>query len=222
MAVLTISLNTVAIVSISRSSQLKEKPCYFLIQIQSVIDLVKGAISQPLFVYYLLSETLGVAHCQTNLLIKKIVVLPVVASILTLSLMNFERYTGVLHPFVHRTRLTKKIILKTVCFSFCLIFILSIILAIYGTFRRPLVIMMLALFLSSSIFIYVNIFFVARKSLYSHGIPYNHQTEGDRERMKRLIRFQKELKLARSCFRVLIAFIISYLPGQILVAMFAS
>ena len=46
----TILLNSVAILTISKSSQLKEKLCYFLVLVQSSLDLLVGVIIQPLFI----------------------------------------------------------------------------------------------------------------------------------------------------------------------------
>ena len=55
----TILLNSVAILTISKSSQLKEKLCYFLVLVQSSIDLVVGVIIQPLFIVMWANDAKG-------------------------------------------------------------------------------------------------------------------------------------------------------------------
>jgi purine-cytosine permease-like protein len=55
----TILLNSVAILTISKSSQFKEKLCYFLVLVQSSIDLVVGVIIQPLFIVMWANDAKG-------------------------------------------------------------------------------------------------------------------------------------------------------------------
>ena len=44
----TISLNGISIITIRRSCQLRSKVCYFVILLQSVVDLIVGAAGIPL------------------------------------------------------------------------------------------------------------------------------------------------------------------------------
>ena len=55
----TILLNSVAIRTISKSAQLKEKLCYFAVQLQSITDLLVGVVGLPLFILKLASEIKG-------------------------------------------------------------------------------------------------------------------------------------------------------------------
>ncbi len=55
----TTLLNSVAILTISKCSQLKEKLCYFLVLLQSAIDFLGGVINQPLFIIMFTSEAKG-------------------------------------------------------------------------------------------------------------------------------------------------------------------
>ena len=56
---LTILLNSVAIRTISKCSQLKNKLCYFLVLVQSVTDLLVGIIVLPLLAFALASNAKG-------------------------------------------------------------------------------------------------------------------------------------------------------------------
>ena len=52
----TVLLNGVSILTILRSSQLKKKVSYFLILLQSAIDLIFGAIALPLMIAYFIDR----------------------------------------------------------------------------------------------------------------------------------------------------------------------
>ena len=63
---MTITLNSIAIATISRCSQLKEKLCYFLIQVQSAVDLVTGVVGLSAVTFLLTSGLKGEANCSMN------------------------------------------------------------------------------------------------------------------------------------------------------------
>ena len=54
----TISLNGISIITIRKSSQLRNKICYFVILLQSIVDLGVSVLSILLFIYYLLFPVL--------------------------------------------------------------------------------------------------------------------------------------------------------------------
>lgn len=103
---LTISLSAVSIITIRRSSQLGSKVCYFVILLQSIVDLGVGVFSIPLFICYL-SPFLKNTNCHFSILGIQIGHLPVVWSIVALSatlssllwvlLIKFCTTTGLLH-----------------------------------------------------------------------------------------------------------------------------
>ena len=55
----TISLNSVAIRTISKSSQLKKKMCYFLVLVLSVADFLVGVLPLPLSIIVFANEIKG-------------------------------------------------------------------------------------------------------------------------------------------------------------------
>ena len=105
----TIILNAVAIITIWKSSQLSRKPCYFIILVQSVIDLAVGVVSIPLFIFYLKSGLRGDAnHCSIVFLAFRLTLLPVGLSTITLIALTLERYIAIVHPYSYSTKVTKK------------------------------------------------------------------------------------------------------------------
>lgn len=64
----TISLNAISVVTIRKSSQLKGKVCYFVILVQSAVDLGVGLLSIPLFISYLIFPFLNTGNCTVIIL----------------------------------------------------------------------------------------------------------------------------------------------------------
>jgi hypothetical protein len=58
----TILLNAISIITIFKSSQLNSKPCYFIILVQSVIDLAVGVLGIPLFLVFLVQGLTGTSN----------------------------------------------------------------------------------------------------------------------------------------------------------------
>ena len=102
----TVLLNVIAIVTIQRSCQLKNRLCYFAIVLQSAADTGVGCFTLPVTTFFLASPFLPVDHCiSVNLLLHKGYI-SVGISIITLSVITMERYVGVVHPYSYATLVT--------------------------------------------------------------------------------------------------------------------
>lgn len=64
----TILLNAVPIITISKSSQLKSKVCYFIILVQSLVASAVGVLGIPLFIVYMLGKMGLHSNCVALLL----------------------------------------------------------------------------------------------------------------------------------------------------------
>ena len=104
----TISLNGVAIVTILKSAQLKNKPCYFIILVQSVIDLAVGIFGIPMFLVFLSARISDVSSCAVVTLALDATFLSVALSTVTLSAMTMERYIAILHPYSYTIQVTRR------------------------------------------------------------------------------------------------------------------
>ena len=203
----TISLNGLSVITIRKSSQLRNKVCYFVILLQSVVDLGVGVVSIPLFICYLIFPFLHTANCiLITLALRTSYVLPGL-SIVTLSAMAIERYIGVLHPFAYRTKVTSKRILIYVCGNG-----LAFIAVLAYSFRDPNFLAIYARLLISIFFIligfvYTRIYLVIRKLIRSEKRP---TCESSGSQVKRQI--IRESRRARSCFLVVICFVVFLLP----------
>ena len=107
----TISLNGISVVTIRKSSQLRSKVCYFVILLQSIVDLGVGLLGIPLFLYVLIAPFRKIQNCTVIFLVLRASYLPLGLSVATLSAMPMERYIGVLYPYQYQAKITKKRIL---------------------------------------------------------------------------------------------------------------
>ena len=119
-------LNTVVILSIWKSSQLRKKLCYFMILVLSSIDLLVVIFIHPLLIvwsnlWYFEDSNILVGKEQDLLILTGTSF--VVSSQIGLFTMTLERYMGLAYPLFHKTTITKRkmIIVLAGLHSFALI-----------------------------------------------------------------------------------------------------
>ena len=218
----TVLLNGISIFTILKCSQLNEKVSYFIILIQSAVDLITGLIAIPLQMSFVLLR--DIIHVQSELVCRltatfNYILFPL--SFFTLCALSFERYMGVVHPFIHRTQVTKKRILT---FESCtgLLLVFYVFSAPTNTSGKTADIFATTITLIAFLFLvfaYTSIFFTARKSLYSGNrlaVGARQPSTSDTKANKRLV---KEWKLAKSCFMVTCTFGLCILPGIVLASL---
>ena len=200
-------LNLLSVLTIRKSSQLKRKQCYFVILIQSAIDLGVGFISIPFFAVFLALPLLQIDNCITVVvLVLSSFPLPAF-SLVTLIAMTIERYVGVLHPYSYETLVTKRriaIFVGSGSFVYLIIIVSSIRIpsVMYNSFS----LMMLAYFIFIT-YTYTKIYVVLRKLSHSERRPVDVVNE---PRGKR--RLLREIMRIKSCFIVVLSFAVCMLP----------
>lgn len=216
-AIATVFLNASTVITIWRSSRLKEKLSFFLIMVQSLIDLGVGMVAGPIFTSFLASEINGNASCWLYLAARRTSSMATILSIMVLSGMNFERYMGVVHPFVHRCYVTRRKLL-TYVIIFCLFCV--ILFAISFVYKKPLLIfsgVIVVVFIITTVFSQTRIFLVAKKASGQIAIDVNTARTDLSLQNRNRRRFLSELKLAKSCYFIVICYLVCYLPANILV-----
>jgi hypothetical protein len=209
----TIILNAVPIITIWKSSQLNRKPCYFIILVQSFIDLAVGLVSIPLFIFYLSSFFRGKEHyCSVANLALLFTIVPAGLSAIALIALTFERYVAIVHPYSYSTGVTKKKLLTFIaCCSAIEISLLilghwiQLVFRVYSLIRRILIFLLI-------VFAYTRIYLVVRKISRSHAQCKPEDSFSD-ENLTRLKLFLREVKQAKACFAVAICFfVLNFLP----------
>ena len=206
---LTVLLNLVATVTILKSHQLKNKLCYFLILIQSAVDLGIGSLGMPLIIYYLVTPFVAIQNCAASIGALKLSVLPTTVSIFTSCAMSFERYIGILHPYKYASLLSKKRIKTYLVFGVVVsitVVVLSFFFAgIVGTFLQ----LILPFFIIFTAFVYTRIYLVVRRLHRSEARPTPYPKDENQTRKKLFLR---QIKYAKSCFLVVVCFVVSFMP----------
>ena len=206
----TILLNAVSIMTISKSSQLKSKPCYFIILIQSAADLVVGVLGIPLYLANLSGEIRGDSNCVVAVLAHRLSRITVGISTLILFGMTLERYIAVLHPYSY-SRVTKKKILIFACFAAKGVVFVAILSSAIRVLRSIFITATVTLFFIFATFVYTRIYLVVIKMVDSQNNT--HSVAVTEENITRKKRFLQEIKQAKSCFLVVMCyFILCFLP----------
>lgn len=198
-----ILLNAISVITVLKSSQMKNKPCYFIILVQSVIDLAVGVFAIPIFLVYLIGGMTETMNCFRVLALRT-TLLPIGLSSITLSVLTMDRYIAVLHPFLYSTRVTKKRILIYVGCGSVLMFSL-VILSFANNLRlaNNLCTGLLAIVFIFIVFAYTKIFLVVRNLSRERIWP---SVAGTAETMAKKKLLLQEIKQAKSCFVVAICF----------------
>ena len=110
-----IILNTLAIASIWKSSQLRKKLCHFMIMVLSCFDLIAVVTNHPrmlVLITFWLKEDYN--------FVRKTRIFPVIFGVfhyfspLLLLVMSIERYLGAYYPIFHRTSVTRRRLLTLI------------------------------------------------------------------------------------------------------------
>ena len=104
----TVILNSLAFATIWSSPGLKKSTSLFLIMILAGTDAVSGLVSQLVFTLRLTSEIFGNAECWMHFAQKRSsIFMTIISCFMTVSVINIERYIGVIHPVFHHAKLQK-------------------------------------------------------------------------------------------------------------------
>ena len=202
----TVLLNVMAIVTIQRSCQLKNRLCYFAIVLQSAADTGVGCFTLPVTTFFLASPFLPVDHCISVNLLLHIGYISVGISIITLSVITMERYVGVVHPYSYATLVTKRRILVYAIGSILLdVFITCILPIPVKEIEKKFFMTMVILFFVLTAFVYARIYFIIQSLLRSK-VMASYESR-DQKKI-----FLRETKHARSCFLVVLCFVFCMTP----------
>ena len=194
----TIFLNSVTILAYVKSTFLKSKKSYFLIMLLSVSDLLVGLFANGSFVLLLIIIIIGYPKCELYILFHLAIYCPPAMSITTLFGLNIERYLSILHPFYHRTKVTKPKLLKMIVTFWILTITLGVASTAYGNVLNIIVGGVFAVIAGSTLYIYIAVYMAVRRR------PRVTETveQTTEERVERRTNEKKDLqkiKMAKSC-----------------------
>ena len=209
----TLLLNAVAVITILKSQPLRNKPCYFIILLQSMLDLAVGMLGIPSFIFVLTSAIGGISNCLAVFLAVQLIFVPTGVSTIITTAMTIERYIAILHPYAYKIQVTKRRILVSVLSSSVMDVFLLNLSATIQTLVRIYVIMKFTCFLFLTAYAYGRIYSVVRKLIRSQQKPHDETKQRNLGKMKL---FLQRIKQARSSFVVVVClFSLCVLPRVI-------
>ena len=202
-----IFLNSVVIISLWKSTQLRKKLCYFMIFILSYFDLAVVVINHPIIIWFSIETFLEIRIELLHSIAVHTSILLGGYSLLALLTLNFERYLALNYPFFHQKSVTKKRVLLSLA---CICFLNTILTALT---LQDLVIsyrLKSIIILSNLLFI---IFFLTYKivKIAITKAPTDVQ-ESLRTNRKSKIRGAKILKTFFTCYLAVLCYFICYTP----------
>ena len=221
-SVLTVGLNFVTFLTYWKSTQLQRKMTNFLIFILSLNDLAVGFIVGPLYVLLLAREiTLKRATNVINYLNLGSLMLFTGMSFETMIVVNCERYLGIVHPIFHKTKVTKERLVQCLLIIWFVGGAQTILLFYYGDFFVKLKTIEVIFFMILLLYMYVKIYATAQKSTNVRNGSQNRVQQEETSRFKDKCVIQN-VRLAKSCFLVVISCYICFLPASIIAGVIPS
>ncbi len=201
-----IFLNSVVIISLWRSRQLRKKLCYFMILVLSCVDLAVVTITHPLLIastiYYSLQEINKIhetARESTCFILYGV-------SIFAIFTLNVERYLALTYPFFHHVLVTKT---RLVYFQALVTIIIVGLSPLYYFKMNTIANILVALYLSLLLFLFVcsnyKMFTIAKSKRADRGVaPVTAASSTDEKRQKQILNLNNisTCSLAVGCFLV--------------------
>jgi hypothetical protein len=205
-------LNSVVIMSLWRSSNLRKKICYFMIFVLSCFDFVVISITHPIIV--LLTLSLAFQVYDESLVHVAILIMNMVYgfAMFTLLTLNIERFLSIVYPIFHRTYVTKRRLLYIVAFLQLLTVVLSTF-CFQDMLLSGLIVIIVVPLILFSLFFYLNynIFLVAKQRNTKVGIP--EVSTHDQKKKRHMI---LEFKQAFTCSLAVICYLLCTLPAMVI------
>ena len=198
-----IFLNSVVIISLRKSSQLRKNLGYFMIFVLSCFDLIAVATAHPVLI---LSTILWSSqHIQEDVNVKHawehIHILTAAFSMFALLTLNIERFIALKYPFFHHTAVSKRRLVFFLAFMMMTQILLS---PLHHFYRNPLRNILIAGFvlLLMLVFAYLNyeMLMIARSKRKNETVSPSDTSRKERKRHKITFKNISTCSLTVACF----------------------
>ena len=201
-------LNSFVLYIFWKSPKLRSKLSAFAIMLLCSIDLGVGTVVHPLFALKSITM-LDSPKCVYMVAYSIAILFFSGISGCTLFIINIERYFAIIHPFFHRIHFTKRrFVLTWVFFWFFVIFVMVCYVYI-GFVAEVISVIILCIIVFTSLFTYVAIYVVARKTMLKKTSIHSNSDQKSRENV---MSFLRELKMAKTYLMVVSLCFLCNLP----------
>jgi glucan phosphoethanolaminetransferase (alkaline phosphatase superfamily) len=129
----------------------------------SVNDLLVGLFGNSSYVLVLITIELGYPGCKIYIAFEVVSFCLSSMSVMSLFALNIERYLSVLHPFYHRTKVTKSRLLKMVVAFWLFPLTLRSLRFIFGKIMKIIISASIVCIVFSTVYIYASIYIAFRR-----------------------------------------------------------
>ena len=215
-------LNSLVLYIFWKSTKMRSKLSYFVIMLLCSVDLAVVTIVHSTFLLHTISEFNGTPNCIYKTSYAFSLYLLTGISVLTLLILNLERYTAIIHPFWHRTTVTKRRLMFIWAILWLITVVNTVSLFLYWRLCTIITITVISILCCTSLLTYTSIFRVARKrkGITARNTLGHHTNSGNRhcEVSGNMAAFLRELKMAKTYFLIVVLAFVCFLPTGILFA----
>ena len=209
----TVLLNSISVLTIWKSSYLKAKVCYFLILIQSIVDIAVGVITVPAYIAFAALELRDIGSCVHFVVLQTLAYIPATTSFMTICFISLERYLSILHPVLHRSYVTNNRMLTCVICAIVWSTVTGPALTIFSEkLHEALNAVVLLGVLAFNTFAYTRIYFAVKNLHVSNDGIGDYSTEQSSSNMEGKRKSLRERSLAKSCALVVFISYFCYVP----------
>ena len=208
----TMILNSLTFATFWSSPKMRKSISLFLVMILSGHDAVGGLASNSVFTVRLASEVFGTVDCGI-VFAQAVSMVMTVTSLVVVTAINIERYIGVIHPMYHRSQLKKGTL-----FKFIMLFWMATGIALALSFIYDYIMLVRFATVMCSVIILFTLFAYTRIGIEVIASERKRQNlspssgNDQCQRRKKHANFLKEIKLAKSCFMIVICYVLCSTP----------
>ena len=210
----TIALNSLTVLTFWRTPRLRKNASLFLVMVLSIVDATTGIFCYPTLTMIMIFDLMLQTKCWKVHVMAISFRLTTVLSLSVVSAIGTERYFGVVHPVIHRQKISKGILVRLLV---CIWSILGIILLItffldnpfqlFATISVPLLVVVTAY--TQIRIAYIVIHSKIKRERMMEGLVHDKKNRTDK------LHFLKQMKKAMSCFILVFCYVLCYIPTNV-------
>jgi ABC-type multidrug transport system fused ATPase/permease subunit len=211
----TVVLNSLIVLTFWRVSRLRENVSLFLVMMLSLVDAATGIFCYPTLTLSQIYSLMESTECWIYDVKSKLFRPTSVLSLSVLAIISLERYFGVVHPFLHRTKTTKSNLSKLLLLIWLCCAVLSFPayfnknpLQIFGTISASFLVL-ITLCAYARIAFAIILSKIRQEKLRDE---YANSENSVKKTRKEILHFLKQIHIAKSCFLIVLTYFLSYVP----------
>ena len=215
----TVSLNSLTVLTFWRTPRLRENASLYLVMILSLVDAGIGTFCHPFITISLIHDLMNLQACWIYHVQSKSLRPTTVLSLSIVAAISVERYFGVVHPLIHRAKITKVKLSLLVLFIWSSCAIVSLPAHFNDNSLKILASISIVCLMLITACCYTKIAHTVIYSKIRRTIPINAHSSTDgqngareKKNRKEILHFLIEIKMAKSCFLIVLCYLMCYSP----------